>query len=155
MREATEFILGPLRGPAQAIGGLFGYESPRDQLDRIRRERENPAPAPSWDELRSRYGGTSSGARSNPSTAPMGRAREQRALGGFVGAGMPYLVGERGPELFVPAMSGAVVANAAIGGGQTVINVYSQPGQSELEIARMVERERQRAARARGIGGAP
>ena len=155
MREATEFILGPLRGPAQAIGGLFGYESPRDQLDRIRRERENPAPAPSWDELRSRYGGTSSGARSNPSTAPMGRAREQRALGGFVGAGMPYLVGERGPELFVPAMSGAVVAHGAGMGAPVYITVNPAPGMNEVELARAVAREQQRLQRAKGVGVAP
>ncbi len=37
-----------------------------------------------------------------------------RATGGPVSPGRPYLVGERGPELFVPTSSGAVAAN---GGG--------------------------------------
>lgn len=44
-----------------------------------------------------------------------------RADGGPVSAGRPYIVGERGPELMVPGMSGTVVPNDALGGGQTVI----------------------------------
>jgi hypothetical protein len=34
-----------------------------------------------------------------------------RALGGPVSFGKPYLVGERGPELFVPGMSGRIETN--------------------------------------------
>lgn len=34
-----------------------------------------------------------------------------RAYGGPVSAGMPYLVGERGPEMFVPGQSGNIVPN--------------------------------------------
>jgi hypothetical protein len=40
-----------------------------------------------------------------------------RAGGGPVSAGAPYLVGELGPELFVPRASGSIVPNAAIAGG--------------------------------------
>jgi phage-related minor tail protein len=36
-----------------------------------------------------------------------------RADGGFVGAGGSYLVGERGPEVFRPAVSGTVEAGSA------------------------------------------
>jgi hypothetical protein len=36
-----------------------------------------------------------------------------RAGGGPVSAGTPYVVGERGPELFVPGMSGAIIPNRA------------------------------------------
>ena len=39
------------------------------------------------------------------------------AEGGPVGAGRPYVVGERGPELFVPAQSGTIVPNLMTGGG--------------------------------------
>ena len=39
-----------------------------------------------------------------------------RAVGGDVSAGQPYVVGERGPELFVPGQSGAIVPNGAMGG---------------------------------------
>lgn len=34
-----------------------------------------------------------------------------RAAGGPVGAGQPYMVGERGPEMFVPGKSGTVMSN--------------------------------------------
>lgn len=46
----------------------------------------------------------------------------QRAGGGPVSGGRSYLVGERGPELFVPGSSGSVVPSHALGaGGVTVI----------------------------------
>jgi hypothetical protein len=46
-----------------------------------------------------------------------------RAAGGPVMAGSPYIVGERGPELFVPGRSGNIVPNNALAsGGDTVIN---------------------------------
>lgn len=43
-----------------------------------------------------------------------------RAVGGPVSAGRPYLVGENGPELFVPSGGGQVVPNGRMGGGATV-----------------------------------
>ena len=43
-----------------------------------------------------------------------------RQFGGPVTRGRPYIVGEAGPELFVPGQSGNIVPNG--GGGQTVIN---------------------------------
>jgi hypothetical protein len=45
-----------------------------------------------------------------------------RATGGPVSSGKSYLVGERGPELFVPSSSGNIVPNSAMAGG-TVINL--------------------------------
>jgi tape measure domain-containing protein len=49
----------------------------------------------------------------------------QRAKGGPVSSGQTYMVGERGPELFVPGRSGTIVANDKMGGGNTnvVVNV--------------------------------
>lgn len=41
----------------------------------------------------------------------------KRAAGGPVDAGMPYWVGELGPELFVPRSSGAIVPNGAAAAG--------------------------------------
>ncbi len=41
---------------------------------------------------------------------------EQRASGGPVAAGVPYLVGERGPELFMPSSSGSIVPHGGGGG---------------------------------------
>lgn len=46
-----------------------------------------------------------------------------KALGGAVGAGRPYMVGERGPELFVPGAQGNIVPNNAMGGSNIVVNV--------------------------------
>jgi len=44
-----------------------------------------------------------------------------KALGGPVSSsGGPYLVGERGPELFMPSTSGNITPNHALGGGGTI-----------------------------------
>lgn len=40
-----------------------------------------------------------------------------RAAGGPVMAGMPYLVGERGPEPFIPSQNGTILPNEQLGGG--------------------------------------
>jgi len=46
-----------------------------------------------------------------------------KAIGGPVQAGQPYMVGERGPEMFVPNQSGSIVpSNKMGGGGITVVN---------------------------------
>jgi hypothetical protein len=49
----------------------------------------------------------------------------RRAMGGPVAGGTPYIVGEKGPELFMPGRSGTVIPNNALGGGSTnvVVNV--------------------------------
>jgi phage-related minor tail protein len=50
----------------------------------------------------------------------------QRANGGSVSRNSPYIVGERGPELFVPGRSGTIVPNDELGGGgqtNVVVNV--------------------------------
>jgi hypothetical protein len=43
-----------------------------------------------------------------------------RAIGGPVSARKPYVVGERGPEMFIPNTSGQILPNSKMGG--TVIN---------------------------------
>lgn len=48
--------------------------------------------------------------------------RGAAAIGGPVQAGSPYMVGERGPEMFVPNQSGSIIPNDKMGGGVTVIN---------------------------------
>lgn len=44
---------------------------------------------------------------------------EGRAKGGPVSGNTPYIVGEKGPELFVPSSSGGIVANHNLGGSIT------------------------------------
>lgn len=53
-----------------------------------------------------------------------------RAAGGPVTGGFPYIVGERGPELFVPRASGSIVPNGRMG-GVTYAPVYNFSGTSQ------------------------
>ena len=55
-----------------------------------------------------------------------------RQLGGQVTAGTPYIVGESGPELFIPSRSGQVMPNGQMGGGQ--VNVYVSGGDPEAVV---------------------
>lgn len=73
------------------------------------------------------------------------------ANGGGVGAGRPIVVGERGPEIFVPSRSGNVVPNhrAGVGGGGVHITINVQGSatretaqQIAMEVARAVESAR-------------
>lgn len=57
----------------------------------------------------------------------------RRAMGGPVTANQPYWVGERGPELFTPNQSGAIVANGAA--GVTFNNVFNLPPGTTQQIA--------------------
>jgi hypothetical protein len=45
----------------------------------------------------------------------------KRAMGGSVTAGQPYLVGERGPELFMPGRSGGIARTGSFGGAVSVV----------------------------------
>lgn len=59
------------------------------------------------------------------------------ASGGPVAGGSPYIVGERGPELFVPNSSGRIVPNHELGGGtgssvNVVVNVDAS-GRSNVQ----------------------
>ncbi len=59
-------------------------------------------------------GGATSGWRGLFTT--MGNSIAPKAMGGPVSSGHPYLVGERGPELFVPGASGSIIPNSGMGG---------------------------------------
>jgi len=72
-----------------------------------------------------------------------------RATGGPVSPGKPYLVGERGPELFVPTAAGRV-ENGSGSGGRNVnvsIRVVSPPGSSQPESLRQSSRQVAQAVR--------
>lgn len=45
-----------------------------------------------------------------------------KAIGGPVQAKQSYIVGERGPEMFIPSRSGSIVPNNKLGGGTVVVN---------------------------------
>ena len=62
-----------------------------------------------------------------------------RATGGPVAPGRPFLVGERGPELFVPDVAGTIVPNHALGGGGVEVTINA-PGATAETVA-MIRRE--------------
>jgi len=65
-------------------------------------------------------GGVDTGTAGISSTSPVDMSSVQgielRAAGGPVNAGQPYIVGEVGPELFVPPASGSIAPNSALSG---------------------------------------
>jgi uncharacterized membrane-anchored protein YhcB (DUF1043 family) len=70
-----------------------------------------------------------------------------KAIGGAVSAGSPYMVGERGPEMFIPNSSGAIVPNDKLQQGQgapTIVqNINISTGVSQTvrtEIMSMLPR---------------
>lgn len=66
----------------------------------------------------------------------MNKGTAFKAEGGPVMGGQPYIVGERGPELFVPGRSGSIVANERMGGmtiSSLTVNWSSTGGEDEFE----------------------
>lgn len=59
------------------------------------------------------------------------RSIEGRAIGGPVITGRPYLVGEEGPELFVPGGNGSIVPNTALGQSRGQV-IHVQIGSEEF-----------------------
>jgi len=59
------------------------------------------------------------------SSAFGGTPAPAKAIGGPVQAGKTTLVGERGPELFIPSASGSIVPNNSMGGGNGVTVVQN------------------------------
>ena len=73
-----------------------------------------------------------------------------RATGGLVSAGRGYLVGERGPELFVPSSAGKIEPNAGSRGGRDVrvsIQVVAPRGSTAPESLQRSSRQVARAVR--------
>jgi hypothetical protein len=72
------------------------------------------------------------------------------AAGGPVSGGSPYVVGEKGPELFVPHASGTIVPNNKMGGGSgsgsgsVTVNYNIAAGVSRAELVPILDQERRR-----------
>jgi hypothetical protein len=90
---------------------------------------------------------------SNMITQPLakgiGEFLSGRAMGGPVNANTPYVVGEKGPELFVPSSSGSIVPNGAMGSsgggsGGVIVNYNIAAGVSRAELVPILEQERRR-----------
>ena len=67
-----------------------------------------------------------------------------KAEGGPVAGGRPYIVGEKGPEMFVPGSSGNIVPNDQLGGGGGSVTL-------NINVAGVTDRTDKRAL-AREIG---
>ena len=73
-----------------------------------------------------------------------------RAMGGPVSSGSPYVVGEKGPELFVPHASGTIVPNNKMGSsggggsGGVTVNYNIAAGVSRAELVPILDQERRR-----------
>lgn len=64
------------------------------------------------------------------------------AVGGTAHGGMPHIVGERGPEMFVPGMTGTIIPNNALGGGgATFVLAPGGPESFKRWIREMVRTE--------------
>jgi hypothetical protein len=72
------------------------------------------------------------------------------AMGGPVSANSPYIVGEKGPELFVPHASGSIVSNSNMNqsggsaGSSINVNYNIAAGVTRSELAPILEQERRR-----------
>jgi hypothetical protein len=66
----------------------------------------------------------------------------QRARGGSVAANMSYVVGEEGPEMFVPRTSGTIVPNGQLQGGTMNLTQNITTGDPILTAAEVVRRQR-------------
>ena len=71
-----------------------------------------------------------------------------RATGGPVSPGRGYMVGERGPEMFVPTSSGQVVPNGAGQGGARDVRVSINVTGSGQDAPRALARSARQVARA-------
>jgi hypothetical protein len=72
-----------------------------------------------------------------------------KAAGGPVNANQPYIVGERGPELFMPSSSGKIIPNNAMGGASiTIAPTYniSGSGLSAQELQPILQRNNRNMA---------
>lgn len=65
-----------------------------------------------------------------------------RAEGGPVSGGTPYLVGERGPELFVPKHTGTIVPAGGFGGGVSVTNNININRDGQVDVKTEASRSR-------------
>jgi TP901 family phage tail tape measure protein len=60
----------------------------------------------------------------------LGAFFKKRATGGSVTGNRPYLVGERGPELFMPGRSGGIAPSGTFGGGVNIVVNVDATGSS-------------------------
>ena len=81
-----------------------------------------------WDSVTAFFGGDKERTITvkRKSDEKMTRVAGRRAMGGQVNTGRPYLVGEKGPEIFSPNTSGEVTPNSRLGGLTTIQSIIGE-----------------------------
>ncbi len=97
---------------AQIRSGIFGLFS--GMLNRNNFTNPNPTPTLNSEQIQNRFAFSDS----------------RRADGGPVMKGSSYIVGERGPELFSPGVSGMITPNHALGGSTNIVVNVDASGSS-------------------------
>lgn len=117
--EFLERQLNPIKKVQEAVAALAAaLRAARDAYDRL----------------------TSVGLQLNEGGALPGQFGGRRAGGGPVGSGKSFLVGEMGPELFVPSSGGGtIIPNDRVGGGSTInITVNAGLGANGAQIGQEI-----------------
>lgn len=114
---ATSFIGG---GDGSSVAGAFG--GAESALSGASTSMSTPLAGDFFGTAGSVSSGTGSGVFALPA----------RASGGPVVAGQPYLVGEEGPEPFIPSTAGTILPAKALGGAKVTLNFYGAPGEPEV-----------------------
>lgn len=129
--QAKNFISNSFRGMEDAIvsfvrTGKLDFRSFADSIisDMIRINVQRSVTGPLAGFLGKTVETLVGGFFGTQSPAPVQEGPTPRAGGGPVESGNAFLIGERGPEVFVPGSSGSIIPNDALVGGGTTINVY-------------------------------
>ena len=113
LRNLEDSLLGVMNG-TMSVKDAFRSMATSIINDLIRIQIQRSITGPLADALGGLFGGF------GKATVPTGKA-----IGGAVSRGSPYMVGERGPEMFIPNSSGAIVPNDKLGGsgqGAVIVN---------------------------------
>lgn len=120
MKEAAQWIYD------NSIGKLIGWiEDVKQKLQQL------------WETAKSVV--SNIGQKIGNAASSIGGVFTNRDIGGPVTAGRPYIVGEHGPEVFVPGANGRI--NAGIGGGAINILITDNSFIGEKDLARRVGNE--------------
>ena len=141
-----EAKLAEFAGVLQGISGTMDGISSKEILFKFKAE--GPAAALEYATYLARgaeYGGIS---QQDALTLAGISTLPARAMGGPVSpSGGPYIVGERGPELFTPSSSGNITPNSAIGGMNISVNagLISTPDQIGQQIIEAILKAQRRS----------
>ena len=121
-------IMQQLRGSFESafVNFVTGTKSARDALADLARDLARMAAQRAFQQL---FGGMFGGGKAGGGLLA-GIFGGFRAMGGPVTPSRAYVVGERGPEMFVPQVAGQIVPNHALGGaaGAATLRVMLDPG---------------------------